>query len=246
MPENTPAPGSGRGIFTTTHWSVVLAAGDSQSPESREALETLCRTYWYPIYATVRALGAAPDQAQDLTQGFFVELLDKSVFKAASPERGRFRSFLKGALRHYRSRERERERAHKRGGGVEPLSLDFEDAESRYRLEIRTGQTPDSLFERRWARALLSRALERLRAETRGSGDGDRLRRLEPLLTGQTPQPKYGEIATELGITESAVKSAVHRMRGRFGNLVRDEVAQTVKDPKEVDDELRHLFAALE
>jgi RNA polymerase sigma factor (sigma-70 family) len=233
------------GRFSTTQWSLVLTAGDSQSPDSREALATLCEIYWYPIYALVRHLGSDPDRAQDLTQGFFTELLERRFFKVAKSERGRFRSFLKTALHHYLSHERDRARARKRGGGKRPLALDFDDAESRYRLEATDNQTPDKLFERRWARAMLTRAIGRLREETRASADEDRLLRLVPFLTGETPHPTYAQVAAELGSSESAVKSAVHRMRKRFGKLLRDEVAQTVGDPKEIDEELRHLFAVL-
>ena len=234
------------GLFSTTQWSLVLAAGDSQSPDSREALAALCQIYWYPIYALVRHLGKDPDQAQDRTQGFFADLLERRVFKVARPERGRFRSFLKTALHHYLSHERDRSRAQKRGGGEQHLSLDFEDAESRYRLEASDSETPDRLFERRWARALLTSAIERLRRESRESADGNRVRRLVPFLTGETPHPTYAEVAAELGSSEAAVKAAVHRMRRRFGKLLRDEVAQTVGDPSKIDEELRHLFAVLE
>jgi RNA polymerase sigma-70 factor (ECF subfamily) len=234
------------GRFSTPQWSLVLAAGDSQSPDSREALATLCQIYWYPIYALVRHLGEDPDSAQDLTQGFFADLLERRFFKVAKPERGRFRSFLKTAVHHYLSHERDRARARKRGGGTRPLGLDFDDAESRYKLEAADDQSPDKLFEKRWARALLTRAIRRLREETRPSEDGDRLRRLVPFLTGETPHPTYAQVAAELGSSESAVKAAVHRMRRRFGKLLREEVAQTVGNPIEIDEELRHLFAVLE
>ncbi len=238
--------GNRRGLFSTTQWSLVLAAGDSQDPDSREALATLCEIYWYPIYALVRHLGSDSDRAQDLTQGFFTDLLERRFFKAARPERGQFRSFLKTSLHHYLSHERDRSRARKRGGGERPLSLDFEDAESRYKLEAAGNQTPDKVFERRWARALLTRAIERLRGESQASADGNRIRRLLPFLTGETPHPTYAEVAAELGSSEAAVKAAVHRMRRRFGKLLRDEVAQTVGDPSKIDEELRHLFAVLE
>jgi len=239
-------PSNRDGLFATTQWSLVLAAGDSQDPDSREALAALCEIYWYPIYALVRHLGSDPDYAQDLTQGFFTDLLERRFFKVAKRERGRFRSFLKTALHHFLSHERDRARAQRRGGGKRPLSLDFEGAESRYRLEAAGNQAPDKVFERRWARALLARTIERLREETRASVDGDRLSQLLPFLTGETPHPTYAQVATELGSSESAVKSAVHRMRRRFGKLLRDEVARTVGVPKEVDEELRHLFAVLE
>jgi RNA polymerase sigma factor (sigma-70 family) len=245
MSGESDRPNRSGGRFTSTQWSLVLAAGDSQDPNSREALATLCETYWYPIYALVRHLGSDPDRAQDLTQGFFADLLERRAFKVAKPERGRFRSFLRTALKYYLSHERDRTRARKRGGGKQPLSLDFDDAESRYRLEATDDQSPDKLFERRWARAMLTRAIGRLREETGASADGDRLRRLLPFLTGETPRPTYAEVAAELGSSEVAVKAAVHRMRRRFGKLLREEVAQTVGNPIEIDEELRHLFAVL-
>jgi len=246
MSKEEPSTDRGGGLFATTQWSLVLAAGDSRNPDACVALATLCRAYWYPIYALVRHLGEDADEARDVTQGFFTELLERRALEVATPERGRFRSFLGAALRNYLSHERERARAVKRGSGIPPLSLDFDDAEARYGLEAAGDQAPDRLFEKRWARALLTRAIERLREETRASVDGERLRKLEPFLTGETPHPTYGQVATELGTSESAIKSAVHRMRGRFGKLVRDEVAETVGDPKEIDDELRYLFSVLE
>lgn len=243
--EDRSKSGERGGLFATTRWSLILAAGESRNPDAREALATLCGIYWYPVYALVRQLGEDAEQARDLTQGFFVDLLERQVLKVATPERGRFRSFLRAAVRNYLSHERKRAGAGKRGGGKQLLSLDFDDAEARYRLEASDDQTPDRLFEKRWARALLTRALERLREETRESADGERLRRLETFLTGGTPHPTYGQVAAELGTSESAIKTAVHRMRERFGKLVRDEVANTVGNPEEIDDELRYLFSVL-
>ena len=234
------------GRFKTTRWSVVLAAGDSRNPQSREALTTLCQSYWYPVYAQFRQLGNGSDAAQDLTQGFFTELLDKQTLKVADPDRGRFRSFLKTSLRHYLSHERRRQRAQKRGGGQPTVALDADQAESMYGLEPADEETPESVFEERWARTLLQQVFERLQGETRGETARDRFRRLEPFLSGKGSGERYKDVAAELGMSESAVKVTLHRMRRRFGELLREEVARTVDDTAEVDGEIRYLFRALD
>jgi len=233
------------GDFDTTRWSVVAAAGDSASPRSRDALTTLCQGYWYPVYAQFRQLGTGPDAAQDLTQGFFAELLEKGALKVADPDRGRFRSFLKASLRHYLSHERRRERAVKRGSGQTLIALDADQAESMYGLEPADEETPESVFEERWARTLLQQVLDRLRGEMRGDAGRERFRRLEPFLTGQGERGRYKDVAAELDMTESAVKVTLHRMRRRFGELLREEVASTVADPQDIDVEIHYLFQAL-
>jgi RNA polymerase sigma-70 factor (ECF subfamily) len=233
------------GRFFTTEWSLVLAAGDSQAPDSREALASLCRSYWYPVYAHVRHLGEPRDQAEDLTQGFFTHLLEDRTLSVATPDKGRFRSFLKGVLRHYLSHEWRRERTQKRGGGQAPLALDYLHAESEYKLEPADDQTPESAFEQRWARTLLARVLEQMRKQMEGATGRARFRRLESLLTGQSGGRPYKQVAVELEMSESAVKVALHRMRRRFGELLRKEVARTVNDPAEVDEEIRYLFDVL-
>ena len=238
--------GNVSGLFPTTHWSVVLASADSANPESRRALEVLCRRYWYPIYAHARLLGNDRDQAQDLTQGFFAHVLETHALKVADRGRGRFRAFLKGTFDHFVANERRTARAQKRGGGKSDLALDFDTAESRYRLEPVDETTPEQSFERRWARGLLNRALQRLESETKAEGAGERFRRLEPFLTGKPAGTAYREVGAELGLSEGAVKGAVHRMRRRYGRILRDEIAQTVRDPDQVDDELRHVFAVLD
>ena len=234
------------GLFPTTHWSVVLAGADSANPESRRALELLCGRYWYPIYAHARFLGHDPDPAQDLTQGFFTYVLEKHALKVADPQRGRFRAFLKGTFAHFIANERRTARAQKRGGGKSDPSFDLDTAESRYRFEPVETCTPEQSFERAWARTLLNRSLDRFAAEMETEGAGARFRRLEPFLTETPDGASYCEIGRELGISEGAVKGAVHRMRRRFGRVLRDEVAQTVGDPEHVEDELRHLFAVLD
>jgi len=233
-------------LFPTTHWSVVLAGADSANPESRRALETLCRQYWYPVYAHARLLGHDKDAAQDLAQNFFVYLLEKRVLKVADPERGRFRAFLKVTFSHFLANERRTARALKRGGGRANLCVDADAAESRYRLEPVDATTPEQSFERLWARTMLARSFERIEGEMRDEGTFDRFRNLQPFLTGKAGDDAYRRVGRELGLSVGAVKSAVYRLRRRFGQVLRDEVAHTVRDPRQVDDELRHLFAALD
>jgi RNA polymerase sigma-70 factor (ECF subfamily) len=232
--------------FATTHWSLVLAAGDSQSPDSREALTALCQAYWYPVYAHIRHMGHRADEAEDLTQGFFLHLLEKHTLRVARPERGRFRAFLKSSLHNFMSNERTRQQARKRGGGRKLVSLDAGDADTRYRLEPPGGQSPESVFEQRWARVLLSQTLEELRGEMQASGTAERFNRLGPFLTGDSAGRSYAQTASKLDMTEAAVRVAVHRMRRRFGELLRRVVSQTVNDPAEVDDEIRFLFSAID
>lgn len=234
-----------KGRFTTTEWSVVLAAGDSQAPGRREALESLCRTYWYPVYAHIRQLGEQADRARDLTQGFFAYLLEDRTLRVATPDRGRFRYFLKSVLRHYLAHEWRRERAQKRGGGHPVLALDYMRAESEYTLEPVDDHTPELAFEQRWARALLERVFEHLHEQIAGATSGARFRRLEPFLTGSTGERSLRQVAAELDMSESAVKVHLHRMRRRFGELLRKEVARTVSGPDQVDAEIRYLFDVL-
>ena len=231
--------------FGTTRWSLIVAAGDSNNPDCRRALDELCGAYWYPVYAFLRRSGRDPDAAQDLTQGFFARLLEKQTLKAADQERGRFRSYLLTALKFYLSNERQRERAQKRGGGQAPIPLDRNTAEKHYSLEPVEEQTPEALFERRWALALLERALDRLREELKRSASPERSLRLVGCLTGDDGRGRYKQLAAELEMSESAVKVAVHRLRRRFGDLLREEVAHTVEGPEQVEEELRHLFAVI-
>jgi RNA polymerase sigma-70 factor (ECF subfamily) len=237
--------GKANRLFPTTEWSLILAAGDSQSTDSRRALSTLCETYWYPVYVLVRHLGHDPDAARDLTQGFFAELLEKRSLRVADPDRGRFRSFLRASLHHFLSHERRHALAQKRGGGRPAVSVDFADAESRYALDMADDRDPEALFEVQWARMLLTRALQRLRESMSGSADQARLSQLEPYLTGSPSGARYKQLAAELSLSESGVKSAVHRMRRAFGAYLREEVGRTVDDPGEVDVEIRYLFSVL-
>jgi len=231
------------GLFSTTKWSLVLAAGDTVAPSSREALAALCRLYWYPVYALIRHLGNDRDSSKDLAQGFFAYLLENQTLKIADPERGSFRSFLKAVLYNYLRHERRREQAQKRGGGRPRLDLDFEGAEARYRSELSHDETPDKLFEKRWAQTLLTRAFERLGNETADESDHQRFRVLAPFLTEGSQGRSYADVAVELAMTEGAVKATVHRMRKRYGQLLRAEVAQTLADPDQVEKEIRYLFS---
>ena len=234
------------GRFITTRWTLVAAAGaDSSDPKGREALGDLCQTYWPPLYAFLRRRGHAPEDAQDLTQGFFARVLERHDFRAADPARGRFRSFLLTALQHYVINEHERETTVKRGGRLHRLSLDFEEVERTYVLEARHEDSPDRVFNRKWAAITLDRALQRLRHECRELDKGALADALLPYLTETGNLPPYREVAEQLGLTEGATKVAVHRLRQRFGAILRLEIAQTVLAPADVDDEVRELIRAL-
>jgi RNA polymerase sigma-70 factor (ECF subfamily) len=238
-----PKPGNG-GNIATTRWTVVLAAGSGRVSEAAEALASLCAAYWYPLYAFVRRLGYRREEAEDLTQAFFAQLLEKNYLRAADPARGRFRSFLLAAFKHFLANEQERARAQKRGGGRQPLSLDFEAGERRYSLEPAHELTAERLYERRWALALLDGVLAQLREEMRHAGKAALFERLKGYLTGEETK-SYCEASAELGTTEGALKMAVHRLRQRFREIVLEEIGQTVAGPADVEDELRHLFAAI-
>ena len=231
--------------FTTTHWSVVLAAGQQDSPQAAAALETLCRSYWYPLYAYVRRRGYEPEDAQDLTQDFFAQLLRKNYPARAERAKGSFRTFLLHTLNQFLLDQRERAATLKRGGGQVLISLDEESPEDRYRLEVPNDLTPEKLFERRWAQTILDRALARLRAEFVTQGKGETYEVLQAFEPGEQNALSYAEAAVRLGVSESAVKSMIHRLRQRHRELVREEIAHTVPTVTEIDDELRHLVAVL-
>ncbi len=233
------------GVFATTRWSVVLAAGHESSPDFAGALEHLCRAYWYPLYAFVRRSGIAPEDARDLTQEFFARLLEKKWLAEADPARGRFRTFLLAALKHFLANEWNRAQRLKRGGGRDFIALDAATAEERYAMEPPDLATPELLYDRRWALTLLARTQKRLRDEMNAEGQGERFAALEPTLVGERTALPYEELAARFGVTETAVKSMVLRLRKRFRTLLRDEVAETTGEAKEVDAELAHLFAIL-
>lgn len=232
--------------FATTHWSVVVRAGRGRTPGAGRALAALCENYWFPLYAFVRRAGHAADDAQDLTQAFFAELLAKDVLAVADPQRGKFRSFLQAAVKHFLAKEHRRQRAQKRGGRQAPLSLDFDSGENRYRrIEPADNLTPERLYEKRWALTLLDLVFARLREEFSAAGKLPQFDRLKLFLAGRPGDVSYRELAEELNITEGAVKVAVHRMRRRYRELLKDEIAQTVTGPEELEDELRDLRAIL-
>jgi len=224
---------------------VVLAAGQQELPQAASALETLCRSYWYPLYAYVRRRGYGPEDAQDLTQDFFAQLLRKNYPARADRVKGRFRSFLLHALNQSLIDHRERASALKRGGGQVFISLDEESPEERYRLEVADELTPEKLFERRWAQTVLDHALARLRSEFVAAGKGETYEVLQAFEPGEQCPLSYAEAAARLGVSESAVKSMIHRLRQRHRELVREEIAHTVPTVAEIDEELRHLVAVL-
>jgi len=230
-------------LFVTTRWSVVLAAQDRSSPDSAAALETLCRAYWYPLYAYVRRLGRSPHDAQDLTQEFFARLLAQDWLRVVTPEKGRFRTFLLVAIKRFLTNEWHRDMRQKRGAGQQPLSLDTAEAEHRFAVE--PPLTPDELYERRWAMTLLDESLERLHHEFARAGREQEFNSLKEWLTAERGSIPYGQIAGALGTTEGAARVAVHRMRKQFRQLFRQTIAETVDTASDVDAEMRHLVAVL-
>jgi len=229
--------------FMTTQWSVVMAAGEDATDVSREALAQLCERYWGPLYAYVRRRGHDAHDAQDVIQGFFAQFLERGCIKAASPGRGKFRAYLLTALKHYMANEHRRAQTQKRGGGQTVLSLDFGSAEGVCQIEPVQHDTPETLYEQRWALALLDGALQRLEREHAQNGKAALFGALSPCLTGEAGDTTYAQLAEQLGMSEGAVKVAVHRMRKRFGTLLRDEIAQTVANAAEIEEEIRHLFS---
>jgi RNA polymerase sigma factor (sigma-70 family) len=234
-----------RPVFVTTHWSLVLAASNLTSPQSIEALENLCRAYWYPLYAYVRRLGHSPHDAEDLTQEFFARLLARNYLEAADRKKGRFRTFLLTALKRFLAKEWERARAQKRGGGNRSVPLDSELAERLYRTEPGVDLPPDRLYERRCALVLLDAAFQRLAQEFADAEKSGQFEVLKPYLTAVRGEIPYEELANRLNLDEGAARVMVHRFRKRYRELFREEIARTVVRPDEIEDEMRHLFAAL-
>jgi RNA polymerase sigma-70 factor (ECF subfamily) len=239
-PSHQPA---GKGYFATTRWSMVLAAGHSTSGAD-EALTELCQTYWVPLYTYLRKKGHGPDEAEDIVQDFLTNLIEKTALAAADPNRGRFRSFLISSLQNFLANRRDRDLAQKRGGTVKKFSLDFGSAEEAYHREPWTELTPEKIFDRRWAIELLNLVLNRLRDEYANADKAQLFEQLSPTLTGDDADG-YAAIAARLHISADAVKVAVSRLRKRYRKLLRESIAHTVASPEDVDDELRHLFAAL-
>ena len=239
--DSVPAAGN----FTPTHWSVIVAAGRNDSTPARVALEKLCRAYWPPIYAYVRRQGHNPHDAQDLTQEFFARLLEKKYLAEVDRAKGRFRSFLLAALKHFLANEWDKSQAQKRGGGQVLIPMDAASAESSCGFQPADPVSAEKVFERRWALTLLDQVLRRLRADYTSEGKEKLFEQLKPTLTEASRTVGYAEIATRLGMTEGAVKVAVHRLRARYRELLRAEIGETVASTAEVEDEIRNLFAAL-
>lgn len=231
--------------FCTTHWTQVLRAAEPDSTEAYEALTRLCQTYWYPLYAFVRRQGHSPEDAQDLVQGFFARLLEKRFLKEADPEKGKFRSFLLIALRRFMANEWDRARRLKRGGGCEIISLDQPATEQRYATEPVDDRSPEKAYDRLWAMTLLEQVLDRLESEFAAAGKTTLFQELKHYLNGESGQSTYPQVADQLGMTVAAVKVAVHRLRQRYRELLRQEIAHTVDSPEAIDDEIRELFAAI-
>jgi RNA polymerase sigma-70 factor (ECF subfamily) len=242
---DTKARASEGSIFVTTHWSVVVAAQDKTCAASAEALEDLCGIYWYPLYAFVRRLGHGPQDAEDLTQEFFARLLHKGYLQAADPEKGRFRTFLRVAIKRFLANEWDRVRAEKRGGGRRVVTLDAGLAERLFSNDPGGGLSLESAYDKRWALALVDQSLRRLRSEYEQQGKKAEFEALKPCLDAARGAIDYGELAAGLAIAESTARVLVHRLRRRFRDIFREEVAQTLADPGELDEEMRHLVAAL-
>ena len=233
----------GESAFPTTRWTLVTAAADPERKEARAALVSLCECYWYPLYAYIRRRGYPADQAQDLTQSFFIRVLEGRYLDRADPDKGRFRSFMLSSLKFFVADEGDRQRAYKRGGGA-VVTLEFSVGEHRYQREASHDETPERIFERRWALLVLDRVVDKLRNEFLHHGRPEHFDRLKVCLLGRSDAP-YAALAREMNTSEGAVKVAIHRLRKRYRELLRLEIADTVADPADVESELRFLAAAL-
>ena len=232
--------------FATTRWSMIREAGAEDSDVANSALQELCQQYWYPLYTFVRRQGHDSNSAADLTQAFFADILQRRDLETADPELGRFRSFLLASVRNFISNQRDKDRAQKRGGGKKPLSFDFQDAEGRYLQHPAENSTPESLFERQWAMTLLGRVEDRLRKEFEKRGKAHVFDELKIFLAGKSRESTLAAAAAGLSMTEVAAKVAVHRMRARFGELLRSEIQATVESDDSIDAEIQHLFSVLQ
>jgi RNA polymerase sigma factor (sigma-70 family) len=231
--------------FRTTHWSMVLAARSLESPEQQSALERLCRAYWYPLYAFARRRGHDPHQAQDLTQSFFARFLEKNYLAQVSSDKGRFRSFLLAAFQNFLANEWDRTQTLKRGGGARVISLDEQTAEERFQFDLIDDVTPEQLFEQRWVESVLEQVLARLRDECNSAGHEGRFDVLKVYLVDDRGAVPFAEMAARLGMTEASLKGLVRRLRQRYRELFREEIANTVSRPAEVDEEIRYLIEVL-
>jgi RNA polymerase sigma factor (sigma-70 family) len=244
-PSATGPASAGAGVFTTTHWSVVLEA-QGDSPATHEALEKLCRTYWRPIYSFLRRQGFGLEEAEDITQGFFAQLLKRRSFNAVRKEKGRLRSFLLGSLKYFLADEQRRAMAIKRGKGQRVIPLEELQADERTDMEPSDPMTAEMIYERRWALTVLERVLSRLKDEYRAAGNAALFDSLRQLLPDEPGAPSQADIAAHLGMTENAVRQAFHRFRQRYQLLMREEIAHTVATPGDIEDELRHLISVVE
>ena len=241
---STPASSAPGDVFATTHWTVVLAAGQRHTPQADGALEELCRTYWFPLYAYVRRRGHAKADAEDLVQAFFARFLEKNYLNGLSAERGRFRAFLLAALKHFLANEWDKAQAQKRGGGAAHLSLDWQTADTKFQVASQTEPSPDKAFDREWALALLAKVIERLQAECAAEGKAALFDQLKTFLMAGGGDSAQAAVAKSLGMEEGAVRVAIHRLRKRYRALLRDEIAHTLSDDAMVDEEMRALFGA--
>ena len=243
-PASSQSAGTPGDIFVTTHWTVVLAAGRHATPQAAAALEQLCQTYWFPLYAYVRRRGHAKAAAEDLTQTFFARLLEKNFFASPDAEKGKFRAFLLAALKHFLANEWDKSQTQKRGGGAAHLSLDWHTADTKFQVADAHTASPEKNFDREWSLALLARVIERLQKECAADGKARLFEQLKMFLTAGKSDSAQSEIARALGMEEGAVRVAVHRLRKRYRALLRDEIANTLSDPAMVDEEMRALFGA--
>jgi RNA polymerase sigma-70 factor (ECF subfamily) len=235
--------GTGPRVFATTHWSVVLAAGDGDSPPARRALETLCAGYWYPIYVYVRRKGHGPDEAKDLTQAFFAQIIAKEHLRLADRTKGKFRTFLLAMLDYFLAREWSRAHRQKRGGQFKFVSIDEQTPEDRYRIEPAVSDTPEKIYLRQWALTVLEQAMNALERECADNGKGVLFGEVKELLSSERDAPTYAELGRRLNMGEGAFRMAVLRLRRRYGELLRHEIAQTVGQAEDVDEEMRLLLA---
>jgi RNA polymerase sigma-70 factor (ECF subfamily) len=239
QPASTPGD-----IFATTHWTVVLAAGRRHTPQSDHALEQLCRTYWFPLYAYVRRRGHGKEDAEDSVQAFFARFLEKNYLAGLSAERGRFRAFLLASLKHFLINEWKKSQRLKRGGGEKNLSLDWQTADTQFQVAATNEPSPDKAFDREWALALLAKVIGRLQAECAADGKAKLFEQLKIFLTAGKGAQSHADAAGNLGMDETTVRVAVHRLRKRYRVLLREEISQTLTDASQVDEEMRALFGA--
>ena len=240
----TPAPATAHDTFATTHWTAVIAAGRRSTPQSDNALGELCGIYWYPLYAYVRRRGYSREDAEDLTQSFFARFLERNYLDGLSSEKGRFRAFLLASLKNFLANEWHKAHRQKRGGNIPLLSLDWQSADSRYQIDPADNVTPDRIYDREWALALLGRVITRLRDECVVAGKAQLFDELKPFLTGDKNAVPYPQVAANLRMTEGAVRVSVHRLRRRYRELLRDEISQTLADPAQLADEMQALLSA--